>query len=97
MVSETPIITDITQLRQYVYENLCHQNDFEPGAFQITERVLLRSGAPCGILFCLHGPRNVKLNAIWEAEQNHVFFYGSTGRRTHQTRLSAGPSLTVNL
>jgi len=56
----------------------------------MTEQVLLRCGKPCGIFFCLYGPRAVKFTAVWENEQNRILFYGPTGERFHETRL-AGP------
>ena len=87
MASGCPRIHNLEQLRQYVYDTLCKQNDFEPGAFDLTERYLIRDGIPCGIYFCLHGPRSVKLCAIWETDRNTVLFYGSTGQRTSKTQL----------
>jgi hypothetical protein len=72
---------------------LCQENDFEVGVFQITERLLMRAGEPCGIFFCLHGPRSVKLTAVWETEKNKVLFYGSTGERFLTTKLETSPEL----
>ena len=88
-------IQDLTDLRQFVYLALCEQNDFEPGAFKFSERILVRAGQPCGLFFCLHGPRSVKLTAIWETDQNHIIFYGSSGERKQKTRLAKGPSLVT--
>jgi len=93
MLENTPRIQNLDELKQYVYETLCQQNDFELGAFQITERILVRSDKPCGIYFCLHGPRSVKLTAIWETEQNTILFYGSTGARLEKTQLTQAPLL----
>lgn len=81
-------IHEIAGLRQFVYEKLCEQNDFEPGAFHFSERILVRNGSPCGMFFCLHGPRSVKLNAIWETDNNTIIFYGSTGERRDKFRLA---------
>ncbi len=86
-------ISDLSDLRQFVYQTLCDQNDFEPGAFEISERFLVRCGKPCGIFFCLHGPRSVKLTAIWETDRNTILFYGSTGERMHKTQLAHAPHL----
>ena len=93
MLDQLLQIRNISDLRQYVYETLCNQNDFELGAFQITERILVRGGKPCGIYFCLHGPRSVKLTAIWETVQNTILFYGSTGERLQKTQLTQAPVL----
>jgi hypothetical protein len=88
-------ISDLNDLRQFVYQTLCDQNDFEPGAFEISERFLVRCGKPCGIFFCLHGPRSVKLTAIWETDRNTILFYGSTGERMHKTQLARAPRLAA--
>ena len=84
---------DFRQLRQYVSHTLCRENDIEVGVFQVTERVLTRRGRPCGIYFCLHGPRSVKLTAIWETDKNTILFYGSTGERFRQTKLTDSPTI----
>ena len=79
-------------LRSFVQKQLCDQNELEVGAFQFTEQVLEKQGSPCGIYFCLHGPRSVKLIAIWETNSNSILFYGSTGQRVHRIRLAHAPS-----
>lgn len=83
----------LTHLRHFIAQTLCHENDFEVGVFQITERLLTRSGQPCGVFFCLHGPRSVKLTAVWETEKNTVMFYGSSGERFLTTELETSPQL----
>ena len=80
--------SDFCQLRQFISHTLCQENDIETGAFQITERILMRREQPCGIFFCLHGPRNVKLTAIWETDKNTILFYGSTGEKFQKTKQS---------
>ena len=85
---------DYSQLRQFVSLTLCQQNDIELGVFQVTERLLMRRGRPCGIYFCLHGPRSVKLTAIWETEHNTILFYGSTGERFQTTKLENSPAIS---
>ena len=81
-------LANVNDLRNYVQKQLCDQNELEVGAFQLTERVLVKRGAPCGIFFCLHGPRSVKLVAIWETSSNTILFYGSTGERVSRIRLT---------
>lgn len=87
MSAEPLQIHSLDQLRRYVHETICRQNELEVNVFEVSERILLRSGRPCGMLFCLHGPRSVKLTAIWETESNTILFYGSAGQRTQRTRL----------
>lgn len=88
-------IHDLCELRNYIHQTLCDFNDFELGAFQITERILVRNGVACGIYFCLHGPRSVKLTAIWETDRNTILFYAPTGERLHRTRLKNAPDLAM--
>jgi hypothetical protein len=90
-------VKNLNDLRQFVQETLCQRNELEIGAFRITERILLRSGIPCGLMFCLHGPRSVRLTAIWEIERNTVLFYGSDGQRQQKLQLAATPQLATQL
>ncbi len=90
-------IRDLNDLRQYVHHTLCEQNELEPSAFDITERILVRRQKPCGMFFCLHGPRSVKLTAIWETDRNTILFYSSSGERTHKTQLVHAPKLVEAL
>ena len=86
-------LDNLEQLRQFVSQTLCQKNDFEEGVFQVTERLLTKSGQLCGIFFCLHGPRSVKLTAVWETENNSIIFYGSTGEKFQKIRLAGRPRL----
>lgn len=86
-------IDNLTELRNYVQNTICQQNELQVGAFDITERILVRGRRPCGIFFCLHGPRSVKLTAIWETDRNTVLFYSSSGERVHKIQLVQAPVL----
>ncbi len=88
-------ITSLERLRAYVHHTICELNDLEVGYFRMTERILVRQKKPCGIYFCLHGPRNVKLIAIWEMDQQTILFYGSDGQRQLRTRLVTTPGLRL--
>jgi hypothetical protein len=88
-------ILDLDGLRKYVHETICDFNELENNIFEISERILIRRGSPCGIFFCLHGPRSVKLTAIWETDRNTILFYGSGGQRLHTTNLVAAPALQL--
>ena len=95
MLSDTLEIQHLDDLRRLVEETLCGQNELEVGAFQMTERVLVRSGKPCRMSFCIHGPRSVKLTAIWETDKNSILFYNSAGERRQRTQLRPSPKLQV--
>jgi len=59
----------------------------------MTERILVRGGTPCGIYYCLHGPRMTKFSAIWDSDRNQILFYGSRGERFQKTQLTEAPRL----
>ena len=90
-------IDNLTDLRKYVLTTICQQNELQVGAFNITERILVRGRRPCGIFFCLNGPRSVKLTAIWETDRNTILFYSSSGERVGRTQLVQAPALTPSL
>ena len=90
-------IDNLPQLRKFVSQTLCQRNDFEEGVFQVTEKILTKCGKLCGMFFCLHGPRSVKLTAVWETDNNSIIFYGSTGEKFQKTLLSGGPQLACSI
>jgi len=85
----------IEQLRKLVSTVLCKQSDFEEGIFSISERMLKRGQKICGIFFCLHGPRSVKLTAVWEREDNSIRFYGSNGEKFKTINLENGNDFCI--
>ena len=95
MLAHASDIQTVQDIRTYVYENICEHNKLEPGVFQMTERLLTRSDKPCGIFFCLHGPRSVRLTAIWETDRNSLLFYDSVGERTLMTKLTQLPKSVI--
>lgn len=88
MLARLPHIQDLNDLKKYVHQTMCDQNELELGVFPFAERILARGGKPCGIFFCLYGPRSVKFTAIWETERNTILFYGSSGERIMKTQLT---------
>ena len=95
MSENSPRLETLDHLRNFVYQFLCDLIELEPGAFRMTEKILVRGGEPCGTVFCLHGPRRTQLTAIWETDQNTIFFYDSAGERIHRVRLRNAPSLSL--
>ena len=73
---------DLDKLRNLVMEELCGQNGLLPDAFPMTQRVLYKQGISCGIFYCLHGPRSVRLTAVLDTQTARVLFYDSKGQRT---------------
>jgi len=70
-----------SRVRDFVYEILCQSNQLNPSCYPMTETPLLQRGTPRGVLFCLHGPRLVKLTAVWDLSDNQVVFYNAAGER----------------
>jgi hypothetical protein len=92
MKTHQPLLRSYPELRDYVYQTLCEYHELLPDAFQTSEKILrVNSRTHCGIWFCLHGPRSVKLTAIWEKKKNRILFYGPTGKRFLQVKLEQDP------
>lgn len=85
----------IEELRCYVAETLGKLESLKPDSFPLSENILFRSGEPCAVYFCLHGPRQIRLSAIWDTVENRILFYGSCGRRVGQTQLEYFPKLAA--
>jgi hypothetical protein len=93
MPTEVQRLDDLHAIRRYVSETLCERDQLESTSFPLHERVLVREGTPCGVFFCLHGPRSLYLSAVWETDGNRILFYGSRGERFHKTQLLASPRI----
>jgi hypothetical protein len=87
MLESSKSVQSLEELRQYIADTLCSLELLKSDQFELLQQVLHRGGKPCGIYFCLHGPRSLRLSAIWETDENNVFFYGSCGRRVHRSKL----------
>jgi hypothetical protein len=95
MTEDSLVLQDLDDLKSYVHKTICRQNELEENVFPMTERFLVRNGVPCGIYFCLHGPRSIQFTAIWETDHNTIFFYSETGQRRHKIQLVQAPSLRL--
>ena len=73
---------DIETLREYVQHELCDRNQLIPNEFPMSERVVSKSDKPCGIFFCVHGPRSVRLTAVYDVTRREIHFYDSNGQRS---------------
>ena len=93
MPTELQRLNDLHAIRRYVNETLCEKDKLEVDTFPLFERILVRGAAPCGLFFCLYGPRSLCLTAIWETDSNTILFYGSRGERFRKTKLVAPPRI----
>jgi hypothetical protein len=78
----------LDELRQFIHKTLCAKENLLVHQFRMTEVRLTRGNVPCGLQFCLRGPRNVRLAAIWVADQNMVYLYDARGERYAKLRLT---------
>jgi hypothetical protein len=93
MPTEILRLDDLHAIRHYVNKTLCEPDQLDANIFPLNERILVRSGAPCGVYFFLRGPRSLCLTAIWETDSNTILFYGSRGERFRKTQLIAPPRI----
>jgi hypothetical protein len=96
MTIRTTLFHTLEELRRYVIQVLCEQDELEPDAFPFTERLLLKNNRPCGMYYCLYGPRQVRFSAVWDAVRNIVLFYGASGERFAMTKLIEAPVLVTS-
>ncbi|MAT71015.1 MAG: hypothetical protein CMJ58_15995 [Planctomycetaceae bacterium] len=86
-------ISSYEQLRTFIAETLSKFESLDPQQYPLAQRVLTQAGQPCGLYFCLHGPRAVRLTAIWETRGNTILFYGADGQRLQRTALLEPPAI----
>jgi len=81
-------IHSLEELRDFVHKTLCGRENILEDQFGLTETSLIRNGKDCGLHFCLQGPRSVRLEAIWVADRNTLYFYDARGMRFLKIRLA---------
>ncbi|HAD59081.1 MAG TPA: hypothetical protein DCG12_07545 [Planctomycetaceae bacterium] len=81
------VIQTLDELRDYIHLELCRKENLLEHHFPMTELELKQNGEHCGSQFILHGPRSVKLSAVWDRKQNEVLFYDALGRRFSRVRI----------
>ena len=77
----------LNDLRAFIHQTLCEKENLLEDQFQMTEMQLFRRGRDCGLQFSLHGPRSVRLGAIWASDQNMIYLYDASGNRYQKLRL----------
>jgi hypothetical protein len=80
-------IRSLDQLKVFVHLMLCRKENLLEHHFPMTEVELRKNGKRCGFQFVLHGPRSVKLAAVWAETSNEILMYDATGRRFSRVRL----------
>jgi hypothetical protein len=87
MFSTVDAVHTLDDLRRFVHALLCQKENLLPDQFRTSEVALIRQNEPCGLQFCLRGPRSVRLAAVWAAEANFVYLYDAKGTRYSKLRL----------
>ena len=81
MTDSRDAIRSLDDLRAFVHKTLCDRENILHDQFGLSETLLIRSGRECGLHFWVQGPRSVRLEAIWVADRNTVYFYDARGTR----------------
>jgi len=80
-------VRTLEDLRAFIHKELCERENLLADQFTMTEMQLRRRDRTCGLQFSLHGPRSVRLGAIWASDHNMVYFYDAQGVRYAKVRL----------
>jgi hypothetical protein len=78
----------LEDLNRHVLHRLCEPDHLDPTQTPLLQSMITRRGKPCGLFFQAQGPRLLKSYAVWAGDENRVLFYGSSGERFAETRLS---------
>ena len=87
MWNDAEEVRTLNDLRAFIHHELCEHESLLADQFTMTEMQLTRRGRECGLQFSLHGPRSVRLGAIWASDHNLVYFYDAQGVRYSKVRL----------
>ena len=80
-------VRSLDDLRNFIHLSLCKKENLLENHFPVTELELKRGDDLCGIQFTLHGPRSVKLSAVWDCTANDVLLYDAVGKRFSKVRI----------
>ncbi len=88
MTETLEAIRNLDDLRAFVHQTLCDRENILQDQFGLNETSLIRGGKDCGVHFWVQGPRSVRLEAIWVADRNTVYFYDARGVRYLKIQLA---------
>ncbi len=81
-------IRTFAELRLFVHAQLCAKESLLDDQFETRETELVSRGRVCGRQYHLHGPRSVRLGAVWAGDQNLLYFYDTRGERYRKLQLA---------
>lgn len=85
------------ELFEFVHQTLCEQDQLDSAQCPLTYAPLLRRGKQCGLLFHVEGPRLLRTQAVWAADEQRILVYDSTGKRVLEYGLSESPELPEHI
>mgnify|MGYP007096647979 CR=1 FL=1 len=80
-------VCTLDDLREFVNATLCRRENLVRDQFRMIEMELKKAGRICGMQFSIHGPRQLRLSAVWAADKNVIYFYDPGGARFQKTAL----------
>jgi hypothetical protein len=95
MTETLEAIRNLDDLRAFVHKTLCDRENILQDQFSLTETALIRGGKDCGKHFWVQGPRSVRLEAIWVADRNIIYFYDARGVRYLKIQLPQRLAVSV--
>lgn len=87
MTLEAASVRTLEELKAFVHRTLCEKENLVADQFRMQSMDLRKNGRLCGIQFSIHGPRQVRLSAVWAADMNMLYFYDAAGTRYQKTPL----------
>jgi hypothetical protein len=93
MMDAVIALPTLDALRDYVLKELCARDRLDPQLTPLFEATVRRRGKPCGLFFHAQGPRRLKTYALWTGDEHRILFYGSSGERFAEARLSEDPDV----
>jgi hypothetical protein len=96
MTAQTSSPATLDELRNLVHETLCARENLLRAESRMHEFALRKGDAVCGVQFFVHGPRLVRLSAVWSADQNMLYCYDTNGERYLKLQLQHPIPFSVN-
>ena len=93
-ISKTDGITSLETLRQFIHTTLCDKEQLLEEQSLLVDVPLVKRGEFCGMQFTLHGPRRVKLSAVWASDRNIIYLYDTKGERYKKVMITRRFELT---
>ncbi len=83
--------SDTDQLREHVRQTLCARQELQPGEYPFVTIPMHRDEQRCGELLIQHGPRLIRLLAVWDQTTSTVHYYDCNGERFRVERIVLTP------